>query len=142
MSEFVLKSDVLLIAKKKLKSISGLDDSDILLSIEEVEQCIRTYCHFKNHEMMPGGVRYVWANMSVDLVRYETAKAKADSGVEDEVNVSTTNLTSIKIGDTQLGFSPNGNGSPASTALKSHEANLDDLLMNYKEQLKCFRHPI
>ena len=142
MPAYVTTSDILVTAKNKLKGLSGLDDATILSSIEEVETSIRNYCHFRPVEKMPGGVRFVWANMSVDLVRYETAKAKADAGTEDEADVSTTNLTSIKIGDTQLGFSANGNGSSASTAIKSHTANLDDLLMNYKEQLKCFRHPI
>lgn len=142
MPAYVTKSDILAIAKNKLKGLSGLTDADILGSIEEVEASIRNYCHFRLIEPMPLGIRFVWANMSVDLVRYETAKAKADAGTESEADVSTSNLTSIKIGDTQLGFSASGNGSTASTAIKSHTANLDDLLMNYKEQLKCFRHPI
>lgn len=142
MPAYVTKSDILAIAKNKLKGLSGLTDADILGSIEEVEASIRNYCHFRLIEPMPLGIRFVWANMSVDLARYESAKAKADAGTESEADVSTSNLTSIKIGDTQLGFSANGNGSTTSTAIKSHTANLDDLLMNYKEQLKCFRHPI
>lgn len=138
----VTKSDILVIAKNKLRGLSDLTDADILGSIEEVEESIRNYCHFRAVEKMPMGVRFVWANMSVDLARYETAKAKADAGTESEADVSISNLTSVKIGDTQLSFSASGNGSSASTAIKSHTANLDDLLMNYKEQLKCFRHPI
>ena len=116
---------------------TGIEDAEKLLAIEEVTQAVKNYC---NIEKVPEQLNFVIANMSIDLLRYQSSVASADT--LDINNIGTTDISSLKIGDTTIQL---GEGSPTNDtviAKKSHVPNLDEIVMNNKEQLQKFRRMV
>ena len=119
-----------------------LDDENIpvskqQLAIEEVAQAIKNYCHI---DSVPDELKFTWANMSVDLIRYQRASSNKDSNDLNSVNIGE--VSSLKIGDTNVNL---GGGSDTNThniAIKSHKVNVDDIVMNYRQQLVAFRRMV
>lgn len=116
-----------------------IPEQDIQLSIAEVEQAIKNYCRVPN---VPQQLNFVWARMVVDLIRYDTAvnmEASSDApdlGLETNWNIS---VGSINMGDTSVKAGELDYSSPKYKALNSHTANLDSIVLNYKNQLNSFR---
>lgn len=133
-----LKS-VLDIVKLKNKRITnmenhGLLDEEILAYIEEVEQSILNYCRIPS---VPSQLRYVWANMSVDLILYAIEMNNIPEDPLDSLDVS--DLSSVKVGDTSVYIGDKYRSNQRSRILQSHNANLDEIVMNYTKQLNQFR---
>lgn len=112
------------------------------ITVDEIEQTILNYCNINE---IPKELTYTFANMVVDLFRYEDEFIKATTvsveGEEEEAepDVNTGNINSIRVGDTTITF---GSGSDTSTYnknLRSHQANLDTVVLDYESQLKKFR---
>lgn len=126
------------IVKNILKD-PDIPEQDIQLSIAEVEQAIKNYCHVPN---VPSQLNFVWARMVVDLIRYDTAvnmEASSDApdlGLETNWNIS---VGSINMGDTSVKAGELDYSSPKYKALNSHTADLDSIVLNYKNQLNSFR---
>ena len=119
-------------AKVKIEAITELD---IQLAINEVEEVIKNYC---NIDIIPDALKFTWANMSVDLVRYQyESNISADDVL---VGIDASDISNLKIGDTQIALQ--GNNSERSKTLKSHRPNLDQIVMNNKEQLNKFRRMV
>lgn len=95
--------------------------SDAILAdyIEEVEQSILNYC---NISIVPDELRFVHANMVVDLVKGNQRDASEDGSFS---------VKSIKEGDATVQF--------GGVKIDSYEQAMKDLLFNYKEQLNRFR---
>ena len=75
-------------------SISG----DTTSYVDEVEQSIKNYC---NIDAVPEELKFVWISMVMDYFRWiHSSKPDTSSG-----NASPTVLTSLREGDTNLGFS-------------------------------------
>jgi hypothetical protein len=104
----------------------------VQMAVDEVEQCILNYCNIRT---VPKELNFMWVNMCVDLIKYNIESQRDTSGEE----VSMDNVSSLKIGDTQVSLGEGGSGSARATTLKSHRPNLDQFLMNYRQQLKSFR---
>ena len=131
--------EVVKIVKAKNKRITdmdngGLTDDEILLNVKEVEQSILNYCQIPR---VPSQLHYVWANMSVDLILYLIEINNTPEDPLDALDVS--DLSSVKIGDTSVYVGDKYRSNMRSRILQSHNANLDELVMNYTKQLNQFR---
>nr|UWI28845.1 MAG: Protein of unknown function (DUF3199) [Bacteriophage sp.] len=135
------KSLVTDIVKVKL----GVDTpSEPLLktTVDEIEQTILNYCNINE---IPKELTYTFANMVVDLFRYEDEFIKATTvsveGEEEEAepDVNTGNINSIRVGDTTITFGSGSDTSIYNKNLRSHQANLDTVVLDYESQLKKFR---
>ena len=103
---------------------SGMDlqDIDIDLAMEEVEVAFKNYC---NRNDIPARARFLLANLAVDLLKSQHA---ADGN--DGSDIPAGELGSITVDDVSLSFD---------ASKRSHVVNLDDILLNYREQLNQFR---
>ena len=131
--------EVVKIVKAKNKRITdtengGLNDEGILMNVKEVEQSILNYCQIPR---VPPQLHYVWANMSVDLILYLIEINNKPEDPLDALDVS--DLSSVKIGDTSVYVGDKYRSNQRSRILQSHNANLDELVMNYTKQLNQFR---
>lgn len=131
--------EVVKIVKAKNKRITdrekgGMDDEGILLAVKEVEQSILNYCQIP---CVPPQLHFVWANMSVDLLLYQVESNYTPTDPLDGLDVS--DLSSVKVGDTSVYVGDKYRSNPRSRTLQSHNANLDELVMNYTKQLNQFR---
>lgn len=131
--------DVVKIIKAKNKRITdmdngGLSDEEILLNVQEVEQTILNYCQIPR---VPVQLNFVWANMSVDLILYLIEMNNKPEDPLDSLDVS--DLSSVKIGDTSVFVGDKYRSNQRSRILQSHNANLDELVTNYTQQLNRFR---
>lgn len=125
-------------AKLKLLMSQGVvTNVDIEMGIEEVAMAIRNYCNRELYWQIPEELKFTWANMVIDLVKYTTA-SNLDPD-EDDISVDSAEVSSVKIGDTQIQLGGASSLNARASALKSHTARLDDIVMNYKYQLQRFR---
>jgi hypothetical protein len=125
---------ILEIVQAKIKN-EAITELDIQLAINEVEEVIKNYC---NIDTIPEALKFTWANMSVDLVRYQyESNISADDVL---AGIDASDVSNLKIGDTQIALQ--GNNSERSKTLKSHRPNLDQIVMNNKEQLNRFRRMV
>ena len=127
---------VLEIVQAKLgESGASLSPLSLELAIAEVEQAIKNYCSIGS---VPDALRFTWANMAVDLLRYELASSE---GPNDDEEVDMNGVSSIRMGDTTINLGGGANSSYG-RAINSHKANLDDIVMNHREQLHKFRRMV
>ena len=76
--------------------------------------------------------------MAVDLIRYQY---ESNIGADDVLaGIDASDVSNLKIGDTQIALQ--GNNSERGKTLKSHRPNLDQIVMNNKEQLNRFRRMV
>lgn len=132
-------TQVVEIVKAKNKRITdmengGLRDEQILINVQEVEQSILNYCQIPR---VPTQLHFVWANMSVDLILYHIEMNNTPEDPLDALDVS--DLSSVKIGDTSVFVGDKYRSNQRSRILQSHNANLDEIVMNYTKQLNQFR---
>ena len=122
------------IVRAKIKN-EAITELDIQLAVSEVEEVIKNYC---NIDTIPDALKFTWANMSVDLVRYQyESNISADDVL---AGIDASDVSNLKIGDTQIALQ--GNNSERGKTLKSHRPNLDQIVMNNKEQLNRFRRMV
>lgn len=131
--------EVLKLVKLKNKRIlnmnaGGLIDEEIICNIQEVEQSILNYCDIPR---VPNQLKFVWANMTVDLVLYTIEMNYSPQDPLDGLDVS--DLSSVKVGDTSVYIGDKYRSNQRSRILQSHNANLDEIVMNYTKQLNQFR---
>lgn len=131
--------EVTKIVKAKNKRITdkekgGVDDEQILLAVKEVEQSILNYCQIPG---VPSQLHFVWANMSVDLLLFQVESNYTPVDPMDGLDVS--DLSSVKVGDTSVYIGDKYRSNQRSRILQSHNANLDEVVMNYTKQLNQFR---
>lgn len=127
---------VLEIVQAKLgESGASLSPLSLELAIAEVEQAIKNYCSISS---VPDALRFTWANMAVDLLRYELASSE---GPNEDAEVDMSGVSSIRMGDTTINLGGGANSSYG-RAINSHKANLDDIVMNHREQLHKFRRMV
>ena len=125
---------ILEIVKAKIKD-AAITELDIQLAISEVEEVIKNYC---NIDTIPEALKFTWANMSVDLIRYQyESNISADDVL---AGIDASDISNLKIGDTQIALQ--GNNSERSKTPKSHRPNLDQIVMNNKQQLNRFRRMV
>lgn len=112
----------------------GLIDDEIIVHIKEVEQSIINYCQIPQ---VPPQLHFVWANMAVDIILYSIEMNYTPQDPLDGLDVS--DLSSVKVGDTSVYIGDKYRSNQRSRILQSHNANLDEIVMNYTKQLNQFR---
>ena len=126
---------VLEIVQAKLgESDASLSPLSLELAIAEVEQAIKNYCSISS---VPDALHFTWANMAVDLLRYELASSE---GPNEDEEIDVGSVSSIRMGDTTINLG-SANGSYG-RAINSHKVNLDEIVMNHREQLHKFRRMV
>lgn len=139
--KIVDKSLVMDIVKVKLGADTPSEPL-LKITVDEIEQTILNYCNINE---IPKELTYTFANMVVDLFRYEDEFIKATivsvEGEEEEAepDVNTGNINSIRVGDTTITFGSGSDTSIYNKNLRSHQANLDTVVLDYESQLKKFR---
>ncbi len=115
----------------------NIASNDILGYVQEVEQFIINYCCVPS---VPEALIYTVANMSIDLLSfYELRKQDASAGSDGSSDLDLVgDVSSIAIGDTKISVGDVG-GTIATNVRNSHKANLDEIVMNYQNQLNLFR---
>lgn len=128
--------NVLEIVNIKTSNIN-ISNAEKLLAIDEVEQAIKNYC---NIDVVPDELKFTWANMSIDLLRYmyESNLPENDGDINGDA-ISTGDISSLKIGDTTINLGSGSSTNAHNLAIKSHYPNLDEIVMNNKAQLQRFR---
>ena len=112
----------------------GLSDAMILSFVDEVGQAIKNYCMIPE---IPNALKYVWIDMATDLCMYNAEINYRPVDPTDGVDVS--DLSQIKVGDTQVYYGDKYRSNIRSRILQAHEINVDTITLNYKEQLNRFR---
>lgn len=121
-----------IIKRKQTKIV--FDENDIMLALQEVEQSIKNYCSIPE---VPEALKFTWCNMSIDLLLYNHEINTTPDDVLEAFDPS--DVSTIKVGDTSLSLGDKYRNNSRSRTLQSHNANLDDIIMNYKAQLNQFR---
>lgn len=131
------KKKVITIVKSKLDT-TKIDDDSITFGIDEVEQYIKNYCNIPS---VPFALRYVMANMVVDLLNYQYYKLHPEETADtnSSSSLSIGDISDIKVGDTQVKLGSWSSTDMRGTALKAHTPQLDEVLFNYNAQLNQFR---
>lgn len=132
--------EIVLAKAKALKDAGSITEVDAQLAIDEVEQVIKNYCNINDTVDIPAALNFTWANMSVDLLKYTYSSNSADSSTGAEVD--SAEVSSLKIGDTQISLGGAASTNQRAAALRSHSATLDTLTMNYTAQLNKFRRMV
>ena len=99
-----------------------LTDVEINLAMEEVEVAFKNYC---SRYDIPDQARFLVANLAVDLLKSQHAGDGSDGS-----DIPAGELGSITVDDVSLSLD---------ASKRSHVVNLDDILLNYREQLNQFR---
>ena len=129
-------------ALQRLTDLGYEAPSDITSYVEEVGMAINNYC---NTTSVAVELKFTWVNMVVDYLRWvvRIAKSKDDAASTPGSSSTGTILTSLKEGDTTLGFSADASGKAAKEE-NAHEvaSSLDQVVMNYTDSLNRFRRVV
>ena len=121
------------IIKQKQRKVTFTDD-DILSALKEVEQEIKNYCRIPS---VPEALKYTWCNMSIDLLLYNHEVNTTPDDVLEAFDPS--DVSSIRVGDTTISLGDKYRNNSRSRTLQSHNANLDDIITNFRAQLNRYR---
>lgn len=128
--------------KDIIKAKLGIDTpSETLLNynVDEIEQTIKNYC---NLDYVPKELTYTFVNMVCDLNTYDSQVVQDNTPFEDGnegISISPSGVNSVRVGNTTISFGSGSDTSTRNRALRSHQANLDQLILDYKSQLNKFR---
>lgn len=114
-----------------LKENEHYEDEQILSALEEVEQYIKNYCRIPR---VPNALKYVWANLALDLLRTQFPKQSGGGGAAPEP-VMTGVVKAVVRGDTEVSF----DADPENAKGFTHSPSMDDLVYNYLGILQRFR---
>jgi len=111
--------------------------------VDEVKYAICNYC---NIERIPEQLKYVWAAMTVDYYRWSQAITSIPQNSDDDSGKSFSAsgpVSSIQEGDTTVSFSSGlasaGVATADSSVAHSMSMVLDEVVLNYTNQLNRFR---
>lgn len=134
------------LVKQIVQTKLGVDSpSDALLdiNIDEIEQAILNYC---NIDVVPKQLMYTFANMVCDINTYDSQVVKDNTPATEEtsgdIEIPASGINSVRVGNTTVTFGSGSDTSVRNRALRSHEADLDSLILNYKAQLNKFRRMV
>ena len=80
--------------------------------------------------------------MVCDLNTYDSQVVQDNTPSEDgneDISISSSGVNSVRVGNTTISFGSGSDTSTRNRALRSHQANLDQLILDYKSQLNKFR---
>jgi len=134
-----LKSEVHAVVASRLAQYKITPPTDLESYVEEVEYAILNYT---NLNQVPRELKFVWVNMLVDYFKWVEQQVAAKE-VAPKKSSTPTVLSSLKEGDTTLGFSADTSSVEyqASNAHKLADV-LDQIVMNYFDSLNRFRRVV
>jgi hypothetical protein len=132
-----LRAEVLAILTRKAAFFKLSADFDLTDFVLEAEEAIKNYCNICE---VPFALKFVWANMALDLLRWEIEMAAENSGSGGAASIDGS-VSSIQSGDTTVSFSTSDTGSSDSNPKYAHsiKAGVDGIILNYIDQLNKFR---
>ena len=140
-----VREEVVKLVQAKATLIGLTLPEDAMLLDEPIDEVRQAICNYCNIDYVPEELKYVWANMVVDYLRWATSLAGSASGgaVKPGGSSTATIVSSLKEGDTTIGFSAD-TSSQSSQAGNAHAigAVLDQVVMNYQDQLNRFRRVV
>jgi hypothetical protein len=139
MTEDSLRDEVTQIFVTKLNQFNITTALDLTEFVLEIEYAILNYC---NISAIPERLKYTWANMCVDLLRWVLAISSQNSSASvDSAPKISGDVSSIKSGDTTVSFSSSDSSSSGANPKNAHsvKAGVDGIILNYADQLNKFR---
>lgn len=117
----------------ELSSMELLD-----INIDEIEQTIKNYC---NIDVIPKALTFTFVNMVCDLHTYNSQVLQDNKSSDEEldIDVSPSGINSVRVGNATISFGSGSDTNSRNRALRSHDVDLDQLVLNYKSQLNKFR---
>lgn len=132
-----MKDNTAIINIKLSNIIKDINEDLIPMAIDEVTQAILNYCNIKT---VPDELRYVHANMVYDLVNYYYSKGVGiKEGTDVDVVTTEGEVTSISLGDMKIGLGSISGTTSTNKDSNAHTNAIDDIVLNYTEQLNQFR---
>ena len=134
----VTSDSIMEIMAIKNVNIDKYDQPILDMAIGEAETQIRTYCGFDLLDEMPNGLRYVWADMALDVLSLYVAE-ESNEGVTGGGGGATTTgvVKSIKEGDISVEFVTNPAAIVAASTANAVEAT--DKMKRRYETLNLYR---
>lgn len=117
-------ADIWPIVKARLCLVNDDHKEIIGTYIDEIGYRIKHYCNIR---AIPEGLKFTWASMTMDAVRIELVNV-------DEIAESVGDEGTVKIGDTQIGFSA-ARGGVSNTS----KSAIDTVVLNYRVDLNRYR---
>jgi hypothetical protein len=135
-----LRQEVLQILENKILLFNIQTTFDLSEFVSEAEFAIMNYCNIFE---IPSQLKYVWANMALDLFRWTlamNAENSADSGGGGSLEPSG-DVSSIQSGDTTVSFSSSTSSGSETSPKYAHavKSGVDGIILNYLDQLNKFR---
>lgn len=116
--------DIWPIVKGRLGLTSDEHKEMIGTYIDEIGYRIKHYCNISS---IPDGLKFVWASMTMDVVRIELPNV-------EEIADSIGDEGTVKIGDTQV-----GSGATRGGVTNTSKSVLDTVVLNYRVDLNRYR---
>ena len=137
-----LKEEVASRVERRMNRLFGddaFDDADINDVVEEAELGILNYCNLRS---VPRELLGVWANLAIDVYRWERSLAETLSGESGEAKEPklASIVTGITEGDASLSLAVDASSDRVRTS-SAHDASagVDGVVLNYRDQLNRFR---
>lgn len=123
-------TDIYNLIQQRLNDVS-LEYNTLQTYIEEIQFNI---CNYINRGYVPEPLKFVWLNMTLDLLKSEAMNGVIENDKLGDVSIGA--LASIKDGDTELKLATS---SSSKNSVGAHVGDVDSLIYNYKTQLDKFR---
>ena len=135
-----LKDSVANVVLQRVAQYDIAPPTDLDSYVDEVELAIQNYCGISQ---VPAELKFVWVCMVIDYLRWVERQKKPSSGSRPQQSSTPTVLSSIKEGDTTLGFSADTAATEYQVG-NSHKMTdvLDRIVMNYENALNRFRRVV
>lgn len=114
------------------------DDVFVTESIDEVRQSILNYC---NIDSVPDELKYVWVDMTIDLLRWWVTQIQVASPESGGPSVVGGPMipTSLREGSVSVGLKSVDEMSSSPSTARTIAGALDQVVNNYVSQLNKFR---
>jgi len=128
---------ILQIIQTKLKKLNiAWSDEQVELTLAEVDQAIKNYCHIEN---IPKELDFVRAGLTVDCIRHEESNVpvEGDTTLDTSATSKVGPLSYLISGAVTYGFS--NSRTNKYDISNGHVVDLDATVRNYVQQLNAFR---
>lgn len=132
--------EILQLIEQKLKAFGITYDGDnAKVTLEEVDQAIKNYCHI---DCIPEDLKFVRVGLVVDCIRYQQANIPTSGDVKLDTSATSKvgPLTYLISGAVTYGFG--NNKTNRLDISNAHVADLDSVVSGYIKQLNAFRRVV
>lgn len=132
--------EILQLIEHKLKGFGITFEAETAeITLEEVDQAIKNYCHI---DCIPQELKFVRVGLTVDCIRYQHANIPTTGDVKLDTSATSKvgPLTYLISGATTYGFGNNKTGKMDIS--NAHIADLDSVVSGYVKQLNAYRRVV